>query len=1131
MTTELLYDGTDIIDDVILSTARFTSQVNSIGGPCILRVKDNDRTRAFTTGKSLELIIDGRAMWTGYATKVLRVYPFEAFSPPAREIEIEGIDINYLFEKRVVYKKSSPAVLLGPIYPANTDDTTAIAELVANWLDLSGDGLDTSTLVNNVGTINETEKANPWSASWKWGQAMQSIARLPAAIYYINPDRQLVYCDVDTPTVTIALSDQPMGPGSGTVETDDFNRTEASDWGSAPYGTWTGFQGDPSVDGSKGVIDSAGGYRVAATAPISTITETSIEQTGMFQWPSAFPGVARWLPAWATYPSYDNYVFMTINGDQDPVTVELEYDMLIGSDNSATIDTIYPAATPGSWWHWRFAWDNLELRAKAWPDGEAEPDWQVTLAIPVDPTALTDPAVDLFGSTFPDTGQTWYVDDITLTRGIVEDSLGYRELTFVNDGGQLANDVMIWGISGGATVPVFKRLESTASQTAHGRWQYGEVRADAYKQTTINRIANSYLNGSPQSKRGHKDDRRRIQVAWFEPLLRPSDKVRFISSVYGIDEVFPVRSSTITFPAGPTDPKFELILSHEIDLPIYLSDVIRIPPYQIPGFPPIPPFNPEVPHVGPGTCDDSVCVQDTEVYDNFNRTTSPIGGGVSDPTHGWGTPSSGAAYWFLDSSTAQTYCDGSRAVIPYVMASFEDSVAAVSDGTIVPGPWEGSFETEVTFEYDTAVPGIGNYDFTRITLNAEGTSINNRQTCTLYIGNEPDDLPFLRVQNALTTSDLLTISTPPINTPIHLKWEYKHGVSQKAKVWWSGPEPDWMVELTETFAIIGQRRFFSVFTEGSYDHTAYIDDLIVTPNRCGFVQFDDFNRTVAANGWGTATGGGTWTSLAGSAAYSVNGSAGQMVLPNVLGSRTLGWNVSDGILDTPWWQDGLVPGPRAHTTRTQFRLTSIPTAGFIQMDVKPGEIGPIVRMFSADMWLSRHDGSGTIMSAGPPIANRWYILETVYAAGTYTARVIEQDGTLKVGDVTWSDDPQSTIATVGGLNSGSAVTRTLQIDYIDFSYVGRPCYAGGPSGGAVFTDRCEVLETDGVTDDFTLSQGYTAGSLYITNNGLFEQPDVHYTETSPDAGTFHMNFVPEATDVLRVCFTPGSYSGGAGGGF
>ena len=44
-----------------------------------------------------------------------------------------------------------------------------------------------------------------------WGQAVQSIANLPAAIYYIDPDKNFVYTDVDTPDAPFGLSDQPNG--------------------------------------------------------------------------------------------------------------------------------------------------------------------------------------------------------------------------------------------------------------------------------------------------------------------------------------------------------------------------------------------------------------------------------------------------------------------------------------------------------------------------------------------------------------------------------------------------------------------------------------------------------------------------------------------------------------------------------------------------------------------------------------------------------------------------------------------------------------------------------------------------------------------------------------------------------
>lgn len=377
-------DGNDITDDVVLVGATFSSQVNGVSGPCSFRVKDTDQTRSFTIGSRIRLAINSRNHWAGYLTKQSYVFAFDALavdSETTRFFQIEGSDINILFEKRVTFQVADPADLEGPIYPTDTADTTAITDLLADWLDLSGDDLDTTSLVEHVGNINEDQTAQPFFGSWKWGEAMAAIARLPAAIFYIDPDRSLVYTDVDTPSVPEILTDQPHTTVSG---------------------------------------------------------------------------------------------------------------------------------------------------------------------------------------------------------------VGYREMSFINDGGDLVNDYLAWGVGGASSTPVFSREEDATSIATHGRWQAGELIPGIYKQATIDRVTDAFVNGSPQSKRGRKDDRRRIDITTFNDSFRVSDKARFVSAVYGIDEVFPVRNETISF-VGPTTPKFRLTLSFEIDAPYGLFDPFRFvfPPFGTPELPPI----------------------------------------------------------------------------------------------------------------------------------------------------------------------------------------------------------------------------------------------------------------------------------------------------------------------------------------------------------------------------------------------------------------------------------------------------------------------------------------------------------------------------------------------------------------
>src|SRR6185503_11111842 len=147
------------------------------------------------------------------------------------------------------------------------------------------------------------------------------------------------------------------------------------------------------------------------------------------------------------------------------------------------------------------------------------------------------------------------------------DEIGYREFTHVENGAGLVNDAMIWGAGQGSTRVAFARVRDQGSITAHGLWQFGEFTTQLYRQASVNKRADSLVNGSPQSKRGGKDD----QVSWtattYDQSFSVGEKVTIESEVWGISDVVPIRRMTVTFPTKD-HPRFDLVLSHEIDDPL-----------------------------------------------------------------------------------------------------------------------------------------------------------------------------------------------------------------------------------------------------------------------------------------------------------------------------------------------------------------------------------------------------------------------------------------------------------------------------------------------------------------------------------------------------------------------------------
>ncbi len=212
-TVQIKIAGIDETDKVVFERSSFESAVNGTVGTARIMVRDLDRTYSVVPGSILELIIDGDPIWTGFVMIVRRGYVFPALNVDdfglARFFEIEGSDLNILFQKRFAYTKADPTIVFGQKYPPATPDTTAIADLVADYLDLSGDGLDTSTHVENVGDINVDQEARAWLAGDTWAEAMTSIASLPGAVYFLAPTYDLIYTDVNTENAPYGLSDQP----------------------------------------------------------------------------------------------------------------------------------------------------------------------------------------------------------------------------------------------------------------------------------------------------------------------------------------------------------------------------------------------------------------------------------------------------------------------------------------------------------------------------------------------------------------------------------------------------------------------------------------------------------------------------------------------------------------------------------------------------------------------------------------------------------------------------------------------------------------------------------------------------------------------------------------------------------
>ena len=273
-----------------------------------------------------------------------------------RYIELTGVDYNVFFHKRFLYDKLHPTNAQMTVFPADTPDDEVLTYYTANHLDLGGDGLDTTSMIENVGTPSQDDEISG-AAGWSWWSFLVHMRFHTGAIDYIDPDKRVVHTDVDTPTADFGISDDPNG------------------------------------------------------------TE-----------------------------------------------------------------------------------------------------------------------------------------------------VGCRELEIDFDAAEMRNDALVWGVGLGNREAVFSRVRDTAAITQHGLWQVGQFLPMVWRQATVDRIADSWGYGSPQNKRGGKDDRVAATCVVFEPTFRVAQKVTLRSAVWGFTDAIPIRDIEIDFPT-PFHPRFSLTLSHEIDDP------------------------------------------------------------------------------------------------------------------------------------------------------------------------------------------------------------------------------------------------------------------------------------------------------------------------------------------------------------------------------------------------------------------------------------------------------------------------------------------------------------------------------------------------------------------------------------
>ncbi|HET9615456.1 MAG TPA: hypothetical protein VFP22_11645, partial [Candidatus Limnocylindrales bacterium] len=262
-TVALHYDGTDITQYVLPSSARFEAQLNAIPGIFEFTVKDLNHTMSFVTGRKVTLEVDGVLLYGGYVLQVNRAYPFEAMdtttTPPsdtARYWKIRGVDFNRLFDTRVLRNPASYTTRL-PTFSSSVMDGALVRAMWSDWIDTPS-GFDTTTYVDDIAPPFDLTGPGLWKEQGtKARDQMKDFAQFNGALWYFDAAQNLHWHAIENTVQRWGFSDQPnklgitasplsfqgstIGPRSidGT-ESGDHMINDALAWGGSPFGSTGG---------------------------------------------------------------------------------------------------------------------------------------------------------------------------------------------------------------------------------------------------------------------------------------------------------------------------------------------------------------------------------------------------------------------------------------------------------------------------------------------------------------------------------------------------------------------------------------------------------------------------------------------------------------------------------------------------------------------------------------------------------------------------------------------------------------------------------------------------------------------------------------------------------------------------
>lgn len=686
---------------------------------------------------------------------------------------------------------------------------------------------------------------------------------------------------------------------------------------------------------------------------------------------------------------------------------------------------------------------------------------------------------------------------LTDTPATTTSGVGYRELEVLDDGSDLRNDVIVWGAGLGSQQIVSSRVQDATSIATHGTWQLGDFNGGIYKQATADTMASIYVNGSPTSKRGGKNDKVVFTATVRQPLFQVGQKVQVVNNVYGYSDTLPIRTMETKF-VSKDEALFTLQCSFEVDAPWSMFDFFPfnndgIGGFHFPIFPPPP---------GIGMTGGSSGVGDCFILDLFQRTVA---------AGGWGTSDSGLAWSAIFPSELSV--DGHQGLV--TTGAGNNGMFAGVDST---GPWNDAAFTFVVLVNFPLGSGV------RVATEDAGGAVG---TLLVELSSSPSQTMFLLEDGASNQ----TTTSPPITSGwAFIKGHYQQGGTIDARAWLPGTfEPSsYALTLTAVTPANPQTQtvltsFLSSSTATAFGLVLYnmtvIDSFKTRTTSPGTMTVPDFGSD-AVTSFGSNCLGTGYVSGGRGILHFTTPSSGAYTCPSETYQHTSQpgpWGLQDTFLMT-----------------TDFILTSsaggAPDSG-VTFTVKnnANAFSQYIHVDYANQRLI--DPQGNTASVTLAYGTRYRLSWQIdHVSGTASASVWPDGGTkpsaFQVTGSLGSFTKDSTSDFIYGpdvaLSAGSGVTFTATFGPI-LSCDSPPASDTGFLAG--YTGfMCEIATDTGDHLTYQLSNAFQLGTTEVWDNGMLQTNGAvgslvnDYAEEDPASGRITFFTARTSDDVIKVCY-------------